>query len=111
MLAQGSKVGAWNTMPVSSRGSVTVRAADRNGAGGRGHETGDEAQQGRLAASGRPDQTDELVAPHIERDVGHGGNLFATARDEGLGHMVEDDHAIAAGASGNATSRSVTCPQ
>ena len=91
-LPKGVASAPGKTMPVSSRGSVTRCPADGNRTLGGSHQPGDEAQQRRFAAPRRTDQTDEFVAPHLERNVRHGDDVLATTRDEGLRDMLEGDH-------------------
>ena len=75
-LAHGSSVGAWKTMPVSARGSVTCCAADRRRVPGVGGiRPRDEPQQRRLPAARRPDQADELVAADRQRNVAQRDDL------------------------------------
>ena len=49
--------------------SLTRTAADLEFARGDLFEAGDDAQQRRLAAAGRPDEDDELAVLHLEVDV------------------------------------------
>ena len=45
------------------------RHVDLDGAGGGGFEAGENAQQRRLPAAGRPDDHEELALPDVERDI------------------------------------------
>ena len=63
-----------------------VSAPDRHAALIDPLETGETAQQRRLAASGRTEQDDELLVPHLEVDAVDGGELA-----EVLPHPLESD--------------------
>ena len=58
-----SRIGAWNTMPMSGIGSRHLAAGDLHRAARRRPQPGNDAQQGGLAAAARADQRDELAAP------------------------------------------------
>ena len=78
----GSRVGVWNTMPTSRRGSVTAAPPMLTTPSVGRDEPRDDPQQGRLATSGRADHHDELAVVDIERDAGERRHLAAIQRFE-----------------------------
>ena len=58
----------------------------------RGFKTGDEAQGGRLAASRRTQEGDELPLGDVKRDIVYSGHFpLAGARREGLGEVLKGE--------------------
>ena len=87
---QGNRLASWNTIPnFSSAAGVPAAAlpevlpADEDVAAGRGDQTGEDPQQGGLAASGATDERDELTGLHGERDAAQrlGGGAAAAPVD------------------------------
>ena len=66
-VAQGIRVGSWNTKPMSPS---DARAAASRCARGRPAEAGDEPERRRLAAARGPEQADELVPADVEIEAG-----------------------------------------
>jgi len=57
-----------------------------------GLKTGDEAQGGRLAASRRTQEGDELPLGDVKRDIVYGGDFsLAGTRREGLGEVLKGE--------------------
>jgi hypothetical protein len=75
-VAQGIKVGSWNTKPMR-RGPAARRLA----------QAGDDAQGRRLAAARRAEQRDELARPHVEVEAVECDHAVG----EGLADAVERD--------------------
>jgi hypothetical protein len=67
--------------PLLGRRAGQVAAVEQNLAGIRQVEAGDHAQDGGLAAAGRPPQREELAACHREADVFHRLEIGETACD------------------------------
>jgi hypothetical protein len=76
----------------SSIHATDVLSVDGNASRRDRDEPGDQAQERRFTAAGRPDDRDELAAAKVDRDVLNRGELSILTRDgEPLRDSLEDD--------------------
>ena len=88
----GSRVGRWNTMPISSRGARRPAAVDASGRRVGAIRPARQPQQGRLAAARGAQDGEELVPADIEAHAVERGDGRAVGAGEGVADRVQRDH-------------------
>ena len=78
-------------MPRSGPGPATGLPSTADGAGLDRQKAADQIKQRRLAASGRPEQSDEFAVGHLERHLVERQHLASARRAIQVADAVDDD--------------------